>query len=131
MIPLLALLLAQSPDRLMQFDKNHDGKLTRAEITDERLLPLFDRADTNKDGIVTKEELAALYAREQPPEGRGRGPGPQTGEIIPRFLRDRLDLTADQQKQLDALQQEVKAKLEKILTEDQRRQLRQGPPPPF
>jgi Ca2+-binding EF-hand superfamily protein len=116
----------------MQFDKNHDGKLTRDEITDQRLLPLFDRADTNKDGIVTKEELATLYAREQPPEGRGgRGPGPQLGEIIPGFLRDRLNLTADQQQQLDALQKEVNAKLEKILTEDQRRQLKQGPPRPF
>src|SRR3982074_1560592 len=46
--------------RMMAFDKNKDGKLTRDEITDERLLRLFDQADTNKDGVVTKEELIAL-----------------------------------------------------------------------
>jgi hypothetical protein len=40
--------------RMMAFDKNKDGKLTRDEITDKRLLRLFDRADTNKDGVVTK-----------------------------------------------------------------------------
>src|SRR3954452_2766751 len=46
--------------RLMAFDKNMDGKLTRDEITDERLLRLFDRADTNKAGVVTKQQLTAL-----------------------------------------------------------------------
>jgi len=61
--------------RMMKFDKNHDGKLTRDEITDPRLLRLFDRADTNKDGVVTKEELAALAAKleQEGPQGRGGG----------------------------------------------------------
>src|SRR5438105_1729368 len=40
--------------RMMAFDKNNDGKLTRDEITDSRLLTLFDRADSNRDGIVTR-----------------------------------------------------------------------------
>jgi EF hand len=146
MILLLMLMLAQSADsfvnRMMAFDKNNDGKLTRAEITDDRLLSMFDRADANKDGIVTKEELTALYAKEQVPEGpgrgRGRGPGgpggppPQSGEILPPFMRDQLNLTSDQRTQLDALQKEVTAQLEKILTQDQLRRMRErrGPPPP-
>src|SRR5207248_10144956 len=66
--------------RMMAFDKNKDGKLTRDEITDERLLRPFDRADTNKDGVVTKEELTALAAQlaaEAPaPGGRPGGFGP-------------------------------------------------------
>src|ERR1051326_3578836 len=49
--------------RIMVFDKNKDGKLSRAEVSDERLLLLFDRADGNKDGVVTKEELTALAAQ--------------------------------------------------------------------
>src|SRR5207248_6635492 len=68
--------------RMMSFDKNKDGKLTRDEITDTRLLRLFDRADADKDGVVTKEELTALataLAAEQPPNrggpGGGFGPG--------------------------------------------------------
>src|SRR5262249_37921466 len=49
--------------RLMAFDKNGDGKLTKEEITDRRLLRLFEQADANKDGTVTKEELTALAAK--------------------------------------------------------------------
>ena len=50
--------------KLMKFDKNDDGKLTKNEITDERLLPLFERADADHDGVVTADELKALYAKE-------------------------------------------------------------------
>src|SRR5438874_443246 len=46
--------------RMMAFDKNKDGKLTRDEITDGRLLRLFDRADTGKNGVVTKADLIAV-----------------------------------------------------------------------
>src|SRR5437879_833013 len=68
--------------RMMAFDKNKDGKLTRDEITDRRLLRLFDRADTNKDGVVTREELKALaekMAADEPTGGRG-GPGGRSEE---------------------------------------------------
>src|SRR3954452_58515 len=63
-------------ERMMAFDKNKDGQLARDEITDERLLRLFDRADANKDGVVTREELEALAAKmaAEEPQG-GRGPG--------------------------------------------------------
>ncbi len=140
--------------RLMAFDKNKDGKLTRDEITDERLLRLFDMADTNKDGIVTKEELVALAAKldaeaqqddrrgrggpggpDGPggpggPGGRGpggRGPGgpPAPGQILPPFMQEQLNLTDDQKKQLAELQKEVEGKLDKILTADQKKQLKE------
>jgi len=65
--------------KMMAFDKNHDGKLTRDEITDPRLLRLFDEADANHDGVVTKDELAALAAKREvefgADGGRGRGFG--------------------------------------------------------
>jgi hypothetical protein len=65
--------------KLMKFDKNKDGKLTKDEITDERLLPLFERADANHDGVVTADELRAFYAKEGANLGSGqrgrRGPG--------------------------------------------------------
>src|SRR5947209_6189294 len=64
--------------RMMAFDKNKDGKLTKDEITDERLMRLFEQADTNKDGVVTKEELMALAAKldaDAGPGGRPGGPG--------------------------------------------------------
>lgn len=77
-----------SPDELtamlMAFDKNNDGKLGKAEVP-ERLQGLFARADDNKDGELTADEIKkAAAAQPQPPgarrggrgrEGEGRGPG--------------------------------------------------------
>jgi hypothetical protein len=77
--------------RMMAFDKNKDGKLTKDEVTDPRLQRLFDQADTNKDGVVTKEELMALAAKLEAEYGQagGRGGfggpgGPGPGDFGPR-----------------------------------------------
>jgi len=61
--------------KLTALDKNKDGKLTRDEVTDERLLRLFDEADTNHDGTVTRDELLALAAKLEAeiPAGSARG----------------------------------------------------------
>ncbi len=142
---------ANTVARMMRFDKNKDGKLTRAEVTDQRLRRLFDRADTDKDGTVTRAELTTLASAFQdrqaqgppgfgPPDGfppPGGGPGgrmggpggmmggpPRPGEILPAMLRRNLKLTAAQSKQLDDLQKDVDAKVEKILNDDQKKQLK-------
>jgi hypothetical protein len=138
--------------RMMKYDKNKDGKLKKSEVTDQRLKRLFDQADTDKDGTLTNEELTAFAAREETKArvSRGGGPGgfggpggpgmgpPRPGEIFPSFLRQRLELSAAQEKQIQDLQKEVDGKLEKILTADQREQLKEmrsrgpggfGPPP--
>ena len=59
----------------MAFNKAKNGKLTKEELTDKRLHALFDRADANKDGIVTRGELEVLYQKEKL-EGGGFGGGP-------------------------------------------------------
>lgn len=155
--------------RMMAFDKDKDGKLKKDEVTDERLQRLFDRADANKDGTVTADELKALAAQEAAvgggrggpggerggrggPGGEGgRGPGgrggpggeggfpggpggfggrggftpPKPGEILPAFIADQLKLTADQKKLLAELQTEVDGKIEKLLTADQKKKLKE------
>ena len=71
--------------RMMQFDKNADGKLSRDEITDNRFMALFEQADANHDETVTREELIAVAMvldtpGDAPRGGRagraGRGPAP-------------------------------------------------------
>ena len=60
----------------------------------------------------------------------GGGPGgfggpPQPGQILPAFLRDRLNLTAEQKKQLEKSQKDVDEKVGKVLTDEQKKQLQQ------
>ena len=45
--------------QLMAFDKNGDGKLSKAEVP-QRLQGLLERADTNKDDVLDREELLKL-----------------------------------------------------------------------
>ena len=61
---------------LMDFDKDGDGKLTKAEVP-ERMQGLFERGDLNKDGSLTKEELTRM-AQAQAPSSTG-GPGGRGG----------------------------------------------------
>ncbi len=62
--------------RLLAFDKKRDDKLAKIEITDRRLHHLFDRADADNDGLVTKDELSAFAAREHSDvPDFGGGPG--------------------------------------------------------
>lgn len=65
--------------RMMAFDKNKDGQLKKDEITDERLVRVFERADANKDGTVTSDELKALAAQEAATGGGRGGPGSERG----------------------------------------------------
>jgi Spy/CpxP family protein refolding chaperone len=67
--------------------------------------------------------------REGGPGGPG-GPGGQGGFhlLLPR-AQEQLNLTDDQKKQVAALEAEVKAKLEKILTPEQLKQLKEMRPP--
>ena len=67
----------------------------------------------------------------------GKGPGafgpPPLGQILPVFVQDQLKLTDAQKKELEAMQKDLDAKLEKLLTEDQRKALKEmkerGPRP--
>ena len=45
--------------QLLEFDKNGDGQLSKDEVP-ERLHGLFERGDTNKDGLLGKDELRKL-----------------------------------------------------------------------
>lgn len=140
--------------RLMAFNKAKDGKLTKNDLIDPRLHDLFDRADADKNGVVTRAELEKLYASEKL-EGGGfgdkkgkdgfggdkkgkdgfgkgkdggffpKGGPPQPGQILQPFQQDALKLTEDQRAKLADLQKDVDSKLDQILTAEQKTQLRE------
>ncbi|MFO0946268.1 MAG: hypothetical protein U1D30_10020 [Planctomycetota bacterium] len=68
--------------RLLRFDGNKDEKLTKEELVDPRLAALFERADADKDGVVTKEELTVIFKEESVEPGPRRG-GPPRGDFGP------------------------------------------------
>lgn len=91
-------------------------------------------------GLAAGLLLVGSVAVAQPPEGarpeRGRpegrpgfqpGAGPmfRPGQILPPMIVQRLELTVEQQEKLEALQSEVRAKLDAILTSEQKAQLQQ------
>lgn len=59
--------------RLFQNDKNNDGKITKSELP-EALQSIFERADTNKDGAIDRQEAGVLAERMKSRSG-GQGQG--------------------------------------------------------
>lgn len=73
-------VIEETVKTLMAFDANGDGKLSKAELP-ERMQGLFDRADENKDGFLTIDEIRKLATAQAAPAGQGdregrRGDGP-------------------------------------------------------
>jgi hypothetical protein len=73
-------------ERIMAFDKNKDGKVTKDELP-ERMHGLIARGDTNKDGALDRDEIKKLASTPGRPGPIGfgvkvrAGPGPG-GDII-------------------------------------------------
>jgi len=66
---------AELTDTLMAFDANKNGQLEKSEVP-ERMQGLFERGDTNHDGVLTRDEIAKLAeANRQQAGGEGRGRG--------------------------------------------------------
>jgi hypothetical protein len=57
--------------------------------------------------------------------GAGFGGGGQPGTVLSTNIQTQLKLTDDQKKELELIQKEVDAKLDKMLTEEQRKQLKE------
>jgi hypothetical protein len=57
----------------------------------------------------------------------GFGPPPQPGQVLAPSVREALKLTPEQQQQVDALQKEVDGEIDKILTDEQKKQMKEPP----
>jgi hypothetical protein len=101
-------------ERIMSFDKNKDGKVTRDELP-ERMHNLIARGDTNKDGALDREEvkkLAADLAREDGP--RRRGPGAPPGSLTPGAVERAVGALKLEGKKKEAAETAIKACKESI-----------------
>ncbi|MDA1053743.1 MAG: EF-hand domain-containing protein [Planctomycetota bacterium] len=110
--------------RVLSFDKNEDGKLTKDEIP-ERMRGLLTRGDTNGDGALDKEELAKIAASFQGqgagrrPEGAGpdgRGPGGPDGPPRPETIVEnalRFDADGDGKLSRDELLEYAKQMIQR------------------
>jgi hypothetical protein len=55
------------------------------------------------------------------PGGKGGFGPPALGQVMPAFVQEQLKLTDAQKKDLEAIQKDVDAKIEKLLTDDQKK----------
>jgi Ca2+-binding EF-hand superfamily protein len=108
-------------DRMMQLDKNDDGKLSKDEVP-ERVQSMFARADANEDDVVTREELRAMASRGMRGEG-GRGPEGRPGregnpgEFLSRMFEQR-DANKDGKLSKEEMPEQMAGRLEQIDTND-------------
>ncbi len=77
---------------LMAFDKNGDGQLTRDELP-ERMHGLFERADTDKNGALTADEIRKSAQAAAAPAARGGGGEPNFMRLDPILAA--LDTNSD------------------------------------
>jgi hypothetical protein len=82
LISLSSLALAQRGGRAIErFDQDKDERLSKTELAEApRLNARFDEIDSNRDGFISREELAAFRAQQKMNkncDGQGpKGPGP-------------------------------------------------------
>ena len=102
----------------------------RLKLTDDQkkdVLALQKAVDGRFDRVLTaaqKKQIKSVFAPHGPPPG-GPGPGDpqQPGKIFSPAQQDTLKLSAGQKKRLEEIQKEIDARLETLLTEDQKKQL--------
>ena len=102
----------------------------RLKLTDDQkkdVLALQKAVDGRFDRVLTaaqKKQIKTVFAPPGPPPG-GPGPGDpqQPGKIFSPTQQDTLKLSAGQRKRLEEIQKEIDARLETLLTEDQKKQL--------
>lgn len=76
--------------RIMSFDENEDGKVTKDEAP-EPMRRMFQRVDANQDGAIDKEEAEAMAERAHGFGGRGDPGGRGRGDLLGRLMRRDAD----------------------------------------
>ncbi len=107
------------------------GEQSRLKLTDDQkkeLAEIQKEIDAKIEPVLTeaqRKQSKIGFAFGGPPPGGAGGPGapPRLGELLPAPVREGLKLTDEQKRQTDDLQKVADARLEKLLTDDQQKQL--------
>ncbi|MGH7227447.1 MAG: PQQ-binding-like beta-propeller repeat protein, partial [Gemmataceae bacterium] len=100
--------------------------LKLSEDQKKQLLELQKEVDGKVAKLLSDEQKKQLKETRANPGRRGAGGfgvAPRFGQVLPSSLRDGLKLSDDQKKQQEELQKKVDARLEKVLTAEQRKQI--------
>ena len=104
----------------------------RLKLTDDQkkdMVALQKAVDGRFDNVLTeaqRKQLKSVFAPVGPLQinpGLGNADGPQPGKILSAGQQDALKLSPEQRKRMAEIQKEIDAKLETLLTEDQKKQL--------
>jgi hypothetical protein len=102
----------------------------RLKLTDDQkkdVLALQKAIDGRFDRVLTeaqKKQIRSVFAPPPgPPGGPGPGDAPQPGKIFSPAQQDTLKLSDGQRRRLEEIQQEIDARLETLLTQEQKREL--------
>jgi Arylsulfotransferase (ASST) len=110
----------------------------RLKLTDDQkkdMIALQKAVDGRFDNVLTeaqRKQLKSVFAQIGPiqgPPGVGKADGPQPGKILSPGQQDMLKLSPEQRSRMAEMQKEIDARLETLLTEEQKLQLqkmRQG-----
>jgi Spy/CpxP family protein refolding chaperone len=118
-----------------------DPERNRLKLTDEQkkaVASLQKDIDEKMNKVLNeaqRKQLKTVFAPFGPPAGvafPGARPSQQPGQILSPQQQDALKLSPDQRKQLASIQKDIDARLNKLLTQEQRNQLvamKSGPGP--
>jgi Arylsulfotransferase (ASST) len=117
---------SSQPGQLMPGPEQNRLKLTDEQKKDVQALQKavdgrFDRILTE----VQRKQIKTVFAPPPGPPPGGPGPGDpqQPGKILSPTQQDTLKLSEAQKRRLEEIQKEIDARLETLLTEDQKKQL--------
>jgi hypothetical protein len=112
-------LSAEQKKQLGEKQKDVDGQL--AKILNDRQKKQLEDLKSGQNAMFGPGGPGG------PPFPAGPGAPPQLGQLMMPFLQDQLKMTAEQKKQLAGFQNELMARLDKLLTEEQKQQLKKPP----
>jgi Spy/CpxP family protein refolding chaperone len=104
------------------------GQLVPSSLQDSLRLTEEQKKQLNEFQKEADGKLEKLLTDEQKKlfkESQGVGSLPQPGQFMSPTLQARLKLSADQKKEMQELQKQADAKLDKLLTDDQKKQFKE------